>query len=66
VGGQLPVFVLPGALCPFFMFGQLCVVPCVADGLGVAAVFADPMLAAVVPDVDDEVVDDEVDAAVDE
>jgi hypothetical protein len=48
------------------MFGQLCVVPCVADGLGVAAVFADPLLAAVVPDVDDEVVDVEVDAAVDE
>ena len=59
--GQLPVLVLPGACCPFFMFGQLCV----ADGDGVAAVFADPLLAAVVPDVDDEVVDDEVDAGVD-
>ena len=59
------MLVLPGALRPFFMFGQLCVVLCVADGDGVAAAFADPLLAAVVPDVDDEVVDDEVDAGVD-
>jgi hypothetical protein len=66
VGHQLPVLVLPGALCPFFMFGQLCLVLCVADGLGVAAVFADPLLAAVVPDVDDEVDDDVVEAGVDE
>ena len=64
-GRQLPVLVLPGAPCPFFMFGQLCVVPCVADGLGVAAALADPLLAAVVPDVADEAVDDEVDADVD-
>jgi hypothetical protein len=66
VGRQLPVLVLPGALCPFFMFGHLCVVLCVADGLGVAAVVADPLLAAVVPDVDDEVDDDVVDAGVEE
>jgi len=59
------VLVLPGALCPFFMFGQLCVVLCVADGDGVAAVLADPLLAAVVPDVDDEAVDDVVDDVVD-
>jgi hypothetical protein len=65
VGRERPVLVLPGAPCPFCMFGQLCVVPCVADGLGVAAALADPLLAAVVPDVDDEVVDDEVDADVD-
>jgi hypothetical protein len=65
-GRQLPVLVLPGALCPFFMFGQLCLVLCVADGLGVAAVFADPLLAAVVPDVDDEVDDDVLDAGADE
>ena len=55
------MLVLPGARCPFFMFGQLCVVPCVADGLGVAAALADPLLAAVVPVVDDEVVDADVD-----
>jgi len=66
VGHQLPVLVLPGAPCPFFMFGQLCLVLCVADGLGVAAVLADPLLAAVVPDVDDEVDDDVVEAGVDE
>jgi hypothetical protein len=65
LGRQLPVLVLPGALCPFFMFGQLCVLLCVADGDGVAAVPADPLLAAVVPDADDEVVDDEVDAGAD-
>jgi hypothetical protein len=65
VGRQLPVFVLPGAPRLFFMFGQLCVVPCVPDGLGAAAVFADPLLTAVVPDVDDEVVDDVIDAEVD-
>jgi hypothetical protein len=65
VGRQLPVLVLPGVRCPLFMFGQLCVALCVADGEGVAAAFADPLLAAVVPDVDDEVVDDVVDAGVD-
>ena len=62
MGRQLPELVLPGAPCPFFMFGHLCV----ADGDGVAAAFADPLLAAVVPDVDDEVDDDEVDAGADE
>jgi hypothetical protein len=61
VGRQLPVLVLPGAPCPFLMFGQLCV----ADGLGVAAALADPLLAAVVPDAGLEVVDDVVDADVD-
>lgn len=44
------------------MFGQLCV----ADAGGVAAGVADPLLAAVVPDVDDVVVDEVVDAGVDE
>jgi hypothetical protein len=51
------------------MFGQLCVALCVADGVGVAAVLADPALSAVVPVVDDDVdvVDDDVvDAGVDE
>ena len=57
LGRQLPVLVLPGVPCPFLILGQLCV----ADGLGVAAVFADPLLAAVVPDVDDDVVDAGVD-----
>ena len=52
---------VPRVPCPFFMFWQLCVVPCVADGLGVAAALADPLLAAVVPVVDDEVVDADVD-----
>jgi len=47
------------------MFWQLCIVLCVPDGLGVAAVLADPLLAAVVADVDDEAVDDVVDAEVD-
>jgi hypothetical protein len=51
LGRQLPVLVLPGVPCPFLMLGQLCV----ADGLGVAAALAGPLLAAVVPDVDDEV-----------
>jgi hypothetical protein len=50
------------------MFGQLCVPLCgplcVPDGAGVAAVPADPALAAVVPGVDDDV--DVVDAGVDE
>jgi hypothetical protein len=55
------VLVLPGAPCPLFMFGQLCVPLCVPDGAGVAAVPADPALAAVVP-----VADDDVDAGVDE
>jgi hypothetical protein len=49
--------------CPFFMFWQLCVALCVAEGEGVAAVAADPLLAAVVPDDDDVEV---VDAGVDE
>jgi hypothetical protein len=51
--------------CPFFMFWQLCVALCVAEGEGVAAVAADPLLAVVVPDADDDV-DDVVDAGVDE
>ena len=59
------MFVLGGVPCPFFMFGQLCVALCVAGDLGVAAVFADPLLAAVVPDVDDVDVDDVADAGVD-
>ena len=66
MGRQLPVLVLPGVLCPFFMFGQLCVARCVADGEGVAAVLADPLLAAVVPDADDEAADDVVADGVDE
>ena len=45
------MLVLPGVPCPFLMLGQWCV----ADGLGVAAALAGPLLAAVVPDVDDEV-----------
>jgi hypothetical protein len=47
--------------CPFFMFGQLCVALCEADGEGLAA--ADAALAAVVPVVDEivDVVDDVVD-----
>src|SRR5580704_6938668 len=49
--------------CPFFMFWQWCVALCVAEGEGVAAVAADPLLAAVVPDDDDVEV---VDAGVDE
>ena len=65
MGHQLPVLALPGAPCPFFMFWQLCVVLCVPDGLGVAGLLADPLLAAVVPAVDDEAVDDVVDAEVD-
>jgi hypothetical protein len=44
------------------MFGQLCV----ADGEGVAAVLADPALLAVVPAVDDDVVDDVAGVEVDE
>jgi len=58
------VLVLPGALglpCPPFMCGQLCVALCVVDGEGAAAVLVDPALAAVVPAVDDEVVDAVVD-----
>jgi len=51
----------PGLPCPFFMFGQLCVALCEADGEGLAV--ADAALAAVVPVVDDvvDVVDDVVD-----
>lgn len=45
--------------CPFFMFWQLCVALCEAEGEGAAAV--DSLLAAVVPDIDDEVVDAGVD-----
>ena len=44
------------------MFGQLWV----ADAEGVAAGVADPLLAAVVPDVDDVVVDEVADVGVDE
>ena len=40
-----------GLACPFFMFGQLCVALCEADGEGLAV--ADAALAAVVPVVDD-------------
>ena len=59
------MLLLAGALglaCPFFMFGQLCVALCEADGEGLAV--ADAALAAVVPEVEavvdvvDEVVDD--------
>jgi hypothetical protein len=56
---------MPCVPCPFFMFGQLCMALCEADGDGVAAVAADPLLAAVVPDGDDDV-DEVVDAGVDE
>jgi len=51
----------PGLLCPFFMFGQLCVALLEADGEGLAV--ADAALAAVVPVVDEvvDVVDDVVD-----
>jgi len=54
----------PGLPCPFFMFGQLCVALCEADGEGLAV--ADAALAAVVPVVDDvvDVVDDVVDDGV--
>ena len=52
----------PGLPCPFFMFGQLCVALCEADGEGVA-VPADAALTDVVPVVA-EVVDVFVDDAV--
>ena len=55
----------PGRPCPFFMFWQLCVALGEADGEGVAAVAADPLLVAVVPDPDDDV-DEVVDAGADE
>ena len=42
------------------MFGHLCVGFGVDDAEGVVAVLADPALTAVVPDVEDEVVDDVV------
>ena len=62
----MPVLVgVPGLPCPFFMFGQLCVALGEADGEGVAAVAADPLLVAVVPDPDDDV-DEVVDAGADE
>jgi len=54
----------PAMPCPFFMFWQLCVVLCEAEGEGVAAGAADWPLAAVVPDDDDD--DEVVDAGVDE
>ena len=59
---------VPGLPCPFFMFWQLCVALGEADGEGVAAVAADPLLVAVVPDPDDDVddVDEVVDTGVDE
>jgi hypothetical protein len=41
----------PGLPCPFFMFGQLCVALCEADGEGIAV--ADAAVTAVVPVVDD-------------
>ena len=41
----------PGRPCPFFMFWQLCVALCEAEGEGVA-VLADAALTAVVPVVD--------------
>ena len=58
----LPVLPLPagapGAPFPPFMFVQLCVGFAVDDAEGVAVVeLADPALAAVVPDVEDEVVE---------
>ncbi|HEY6296886.1 MAG TPA: hypothetical protein VIX15_14585 [Streptosporangiaceae bacterium] len=61
----LPVLPLPagapGAPCPPFMFLQLWVGFAVDDAEGVAVVvLAEPALAAVVPDVEDEVVDDVV------
>ena len=58
---MLPLAGAPGLPCPFFMFGQLCVALCEADGEGLAV--ADAALAAVVPVVDDvvDVVDDVVD-----
>jgi hypothetical protein len=47
----------PGLVCPFFMFWQLCVALCEADGEGLAV--ADAVLTAVpVVDVVDDVVDD--------
>jgi hypothetical protein len=60
----LPLADAPGLPCPFFMFGQLCVALCEADGEGLAV--ADAALAAVVPVVDDvvDVVDDVVDDGV--
>jgi hypothetical protein len=48
----------PGLPCPFFMFGQLCVALCEADGEGLAV--ADAALAAVIP-----VVNEVVDVVVD-
>jgi hypothetical protein len=52
----------PGLPCPFFMFWQLCMALCVADGEGVAV--ADAAWAAVVPAVVPVVVDDVVDDGV--
>ena len=53
---------MPCVPCPFFMFGQLCMALCEADGEGVA-VLTDAALTAVVPvvaDVADVFVDDVV------
>ena len=51
----------PGAPCPPFMFVQWCAGCCVDDGDGaVVAELADPALADVVADVEDDVVDDVV------
>ena len=51
---------VPRMPCPFFMFWQLCVALCEAEGEGVA-MLADAALTAAVPVVEDEVVDDVVD-----
>ena len=53
---------LPRGPCPFFMFWQLCMALCEADGEGLA--LADAALAAVAPVVDEVV--DEVDDVVDD
>jgi hypothetical protein len=56
----------PGLACPFFMFWQLCMALCAADGEGVAVADAAwaALVPAVVPVVEDEVVDDVVDDGV--
>lgn len=60
---MLPLAGAPGWPCPFFLFGQLCVALCVADGEGLAAAVA-AVVPAVVPVVEDvadvlDVVDDD-------